>query len=76
MRRSLNRSEPGHVLEVDESQIIEGTDNDLARIHQSGTERIPARPFIVPPEGDMLEKMKDPVVYGLQTAAKDAARGY
>ena len=74
LEESLKRGAPDHVLEHTSDGVREGTENAVARYQQSGTEHIPAREFIVPPDADTLAGMKHPLTQGLKDAVREAGR--
>jgi len=65
LEKSLQRGDPDHVLETTETSVIEGTQNDVAGYQHYGTKNIPARPILVEPTSDTLEKMKEKEVEGV-----------
>lgn len=71
---SLARDDENHVLETTDKSIIEGTRHRLARYHQDGTERMPARPIIVAPTEEALDAMRTELANGLREAVEGAAQ--
>jgi hypothetical protein len=68
LEESLQRSGPGHVLEVTGNSIIEGTENEKAHWHQNGgtiSGRPPVRQILVAPGQKTLDDMKTEMVNGI-----------
>lgn len=70
LEMSLSRGEFDHVLDVSDNSVIEGTSDHTARFHQEGTDRMPAREILVPPDPVTVEAMKSPLVLGAKAALK------
>lgn len=70
---SLERDNPNHVLETTDNSVIEGTAHRLARFHQDGTSRIPARPIIVAPTEETIDAMKNALANGLRETIEQAS---
>jgi hypothetical protein len=76
LESSLKRGDVGHVLEITQRGIIEGTQDHVARYHQDGVEQnnLPARPFVVEPTDAALDVMKLAIAAGVQKSFDEAAK--
>lgn len=70
LEASLQRGEENHLIETTPTSVVEGTSDPHARFQHSGTDRIPVRTILVPPDGDTISKMKTPIVEGARAALK------
>lgn len=69
--------EAGHVEQVTEDEVVYGTTNPVARFHQEGTARMPARPPVDVRETDLRRwsKMIHGFVFGVDAGEVAAAGG-
>jgi hypothetical protein len=72
---SLAPGGDGYVEDVLPDRLLVGTSNRVARFHQDGTPKMPARPVLVAPDDQGLKRMRDLIAAGVGAAVASAIAG-